>query len=67
MNEIKNGPSNGYELADNYIGKFVRVYLHTGVTLSGKLVRREGKFFLLQNDRMPEPACINMDAVSSLT
>ena len=67
MDNVKNGPSTGYELADAYLGKFVRVYLHTGVTLSGKLLRREGKFFLLQNERMAEPACINMDAVSSLT
>ena len=59
--------SSGYELADAYYGHDVRVYLGTGVVLSGILKLRQGKFILLQNKFKSRPAMINLDDVSSIS
>lgn len=59
--------STGYELADAYYGCEVKVYLGTGIVLSGILRHRQGKFILLQSKYKPKPAMINLDDVSSIS
>jgi hypothetical protein len=57
----------GYEVVDKYIGRYVRVFLNTGVVLTGVLVERQGRYILVQNKNAEVPALVNLDGVSSIT
>jgi len=57
----------GYELADLFQGKYVRVYLGTGIVLTGTLITRTGKYILVNGKFKGQRALINLDNVSSLT
>ena len=57
----------GYELADLFQDSFVRVYLSTGIVLTGTLVAREGKYILVNSKIKSQRALINLDNVSSIT
>lgn len=60
-------PTTGYELADEFHGQEVRVFLNTGIVLSGILEARTGKFISVRSKYRPKPALINLDSVSSMT
>jgi hypothetical protein len=56
----------GYEIADSNIGEFVRIYMNTGVVLTGRLIDRKGKYLLVHDKFRERPTAINMDMVSSI-
>lgn len=66
MEERYSEVTTGYELADSYVGQIVKVFMSNGTVLTGKLVRREGKYFLLHDKRQRRPAMINLDDISSI-
>lgn len=56
----------GYSIIEEFVGKEVRVFLVTGNTLSGVLVRALGKFIFVRGDRQQE-CIVNLDHTTSVT
>ena len=59
-------PTEMYSLCGRFLGKDVRVFLSTGITLQGKLLEVRGKYILIESDRHGE-SCVNLDSVTSVT
>jgi hypothetical protein len=56
----------GYDLAEEFLNRNVRVYMSSGSVLSGNLTMLRGKYILVRNTYSKE-ALINLDHVASMT
>lgn len=56
----------GYDVAHEYLGDRVKVYLFNGSILVGTVVRTRGKFIKVDSGKRHD-AIINLDHVASIT
>lgn len=59
-------PMEMYNLCERFLGSEVRVFLGSGITLTGVLQEVRGKYMLIESEKHGA-SCVNLDSITSVT